>query len=178
MAPTLSAAAYAVPLLHAAAHPSSTVSGLLLGPSAGEVTDAVPLVHRYGSLSPTTELGIDLVTAHASTRGLKVVGFYEAREGGETALSRWGEKAASAVGGLWLVVCCSGCRRVGLAAHDTPQASTDVTFPPETVRAGALTLIRRDRAHASLRDLDDHLDDARVEWLENKAVKAAIAKLQ
>lgn len=40
------------------------------------------------------------------------------------------------------------------------QASTEVTFPSESVRAGALSLIRKDRAHASLRDLDDHLEDA------------------
>lgn len=104
MAPTLSPTAYTLPLLHAAAHPSSTVSGLLLGPSSSEITDAVPLVHRYASLSPTTELGIDLVQAYAGAKGLQVVGFYEAREGGETVLSRWGEKVSEAVGGVSLVV--------------------------------------------------------------------------
>ncbi|KAL1409120.1 hypothetical protein Q8F55_005947 [Vanrija albida] len=158
--PTLSATAYALPLLHAAAHPSSTVSGLLLGPTADDVTDAVPLVHRYASLSPTAELGIDLVQAYAAGRGLKVVGYYEAREGGEAALSRWGAKAVDGLG-VWSLV-----------------ASTDVTYPPEGVRAATLALIRKDGLHASLRDLDDHLEDARVEWLENKAVKEALKKLQ
>jgi hypothetical protein len=45
------------------------------------------------------------------------------------------------------------------------------------VRAGALELVRKDGVQTQLRDLDDHLDDARCDWLGNEAVRAAVAKL-
>lgn len=79
---TLSPQAYALPILHAAAHPSSTVLGLLLA-SGSEITDALPLVHRYTSLSPTTELGLALARAHADKEGKRVVGVYVALGEGE-----------------------------------------------------------------------------------------------
>lgn len=78
----LSPDAYALPLLHAAAHTESDVAGLLLGrpsQSSVEVTTALPVLHRYASLSPTLELGIEMARAWAAKKGLQVVGYYEGR---------------------------------------------------------------------------------------------------
>jgi hypothetical protein len=92
---TLTPTAYALPILHAAAHPSSTVAGLLLSSNTTsstniEITDAYPLVHRYTSLSSTAELGLDLARAKAATDGKRIVGVYVApAEGAE--LGRAGE---------------------------------------------------------------------------------------
>lgn len=97
---TLSPTAYTLPLLHAAAHPSSTVSGLLVGtvtPTAITATSAIPLTHRYTSLAPTAELGIELVRASAAAEGKTIVGYYIAREGGETDLGRVGDKVLAAL---------------------------------------------------------------------------------
>lgn len=96
---SLSPAAYTLPLLHAAAHPSATVSGVLLGTVSGSsvsLTDAIPLIHRYAALSPTTELGIDLAKASAAKEGKAVLGYYVAREGGENTLGRVDERVRHA----------------------------------------------------------------------------------
>lgn len=96
---TLSATAYAIPILHAAQHPSSTTTGLLLGPSSSSststpqvsITDAIPLQHVNTSLSPYTELGLEMVDKYAESKGMRVVGLYVARESGE-GLGRTGER--------------------------------------------------------------------------------------
>lgn len=81
---SISSSAYSIPILHAARYPSNTVLGLLIGTSSSGsivVEDAIPLVHRYTSLSPTTELGIDLVRARVSKEGKAIVGVYVAHDG-------------------------------------------------------------------------------------------------
>lgn len=78
---TLTPEAYALPLLHAAAHPEADVAGLLLGRGV-EVVTALPVLHRYAALSPTLELGIDMARAWGKKQGLDVVGYYEARGSG------------------------------------------------------------------------------------------------
>lgn len=42
----------------------------------------------------------------------------------------------------------------------TVHGGEKVTWPETSVRAGALRLVREERAHTTVRDLDDHLDDA------------------
>ena len=101
MAPayTLTAETYALPILHAAQYPSSTVLGLLLAPSSSssspspavEVTRAIPILHIDTSSSIYTEVAIDHVAMYAQREGLSVVGMYEAgtQPGeGEVGLSR------------------------------------------------------------------------------------------
>lgn len=102
MAPayTLTAETYALPILHAAQHPSSTVLGLLLAPSSSssspsspavEVTRAIPILHIDTSSSIYAEVAIDHVAVNAQREGLSVVGMYEAgtQPGeGEAGLSR------------------------------------------------------------------------------------------
>lgn len=56
-----------------------------------EVTEVVPLQHVHTTLSPYTELGLEMVDKYAEGKGMRVVGMYIAREGGE-GLGRTGEK--------------------------------------------------------------------------------------
>jgi hypothetical protein len=95
---SISGQAYALALLHAAAHPSSTVLGLLLGTAGPEVvvTDALPLIHRNAALSPTAELGLALARERAKGAKMTVVGIYVAQseEGG---LGRAGEALLKAL---------------------------------------------------------------------------------
>jgi hypothetical protein len=95
---TLCPAAYALPLLHAAAHPSSSVLGLLLAAGTSTaITDALPLVHRYTSLTPATELGLELAIAHATRERKRVVGVYVALADGE-GMGRAGENLLKSLG--------------------------------------------------------------------------------
>ena len=98
---TLTAQAYTIPLLHAAHH-LSTVLGIFLGsiPSTSTshivIEDAIPLIHHYTSLTPMTEIALELADAYARERGLQVVGMYLAPENG-TGLGRVGEKVLLAL---------------------------------------------------------------------------------
>lgn len=56
------------------------------------MTDAIPLQHVNTSLSPYTELGLEMITKHAEQRGLRVVGLYIAKESEEAGLGRTGER--------------------------------------------------------------------------------------
>ena len=63
---TIASEAYYKIFFHAAKHPHTPVNGVLLGSldnSREEVTisDAVPLLHHWTSLSPMMEIGLDLV---------------------------------------------------------------------------------------------------------------------
>jgi hypothetical protein len=63
---TISAQAYYKIFFHAAKHPHRAVNGVLVGKqtsSGGEVeiSDAIPLLHHWTSLSPMMEIGLDLV---------------------------------------------------------------------------------------------------------------------
>ena len=63
---TIDADAYYKIFFHVAKHPHKSVNGVLLGiqdhpGSAVEITDAIPLLHHWTSLSPMMEIGLDLV---------------------------------------------------------------------------------------------------------------------
>lgn len=91
MPPTyaLTPESYALPILHAAQYPSSTVQGVFLAPSASSsssasqvtVTRSIPLIHIDGSSSIYTEIALEHVEVYAQKEGLSVVGVYEAGAG-------------------------------------------------------------------------------------------------
>lgn len=91
MSVTLSASAYTLPLLHAARHPASTVLGLLLARGA-EIVEALPILHRYASLSLTIDTALRFVRAHAKDNGLTIAGVYIANEDGSTKVPRVAER--------------------------------------------------------------------------------------
>lgn len=79
--------AYSLPILHAAAQPSSTVIGVLLSSSSPQdskqvVDDAVPILHHYTSLSPMMEAGLSIVGKYAEINRKRIVGVYVARDEG------------------------------------------------------------------------------------------------
>ena len=64
---TISHLAYIKVALHAAKYPHRQVNGVLLGNASAdrtqvEVTGAIPLLHHWTSLSPSMEIGLDLVS--------------------------------------------------------------------------------------------------------------------
>jgi hypothetical protein len=100
---TLTPAAYALPILHSALHPSSTTIGLFLA-SSSEITEVVPLQHINTNLSPYTELGLELATSYADGKGLKIAGIYVAHEVETKGLGRIGERILAKVGGFGVVL--------------------------------------------------------------------------
>ena len=60
--------AYAKLALHAAKYPHRQVNGVLLGKELSgtvQIEDAVPLLHHWTSLSPSMEIGLDLVSCQS-----------------------------------------------------------------------------------------------------------------
>ena len=66
----LSDEAYTTVILHAAKHPASSVTGLLVGDSTQSVERVVPLVHNWTDLAPMTEVASSLVSPQIYTRAL------------------------------------------------------------------------------------------------------------
>lgn len=108
----LSSLAYSLPLLHAAAHPSSTVQGVFLAnPSAAgtastgagrrplEITEAIPVLHAETTLTPMLEAALEHVEVYAGKKGLVVVGMYEVSEG--VSLSRAGKAFLGGIKKSW-----------------------------------------------------------------------------
>ena len=62
---TVSERAYVKILLHAAKYPHKPVNGVLVGKDAGsgavQIVDSIPLLHHWTGLSPSMEIGLDLV---------------------------------------------------------------------------------------------------------------------
>ncbi|KAI9430496.1 hypothetical protein F5148DRAFT_195371 [Russula earlei] len=78
--------AYVKLILHAFRYPTYPVYGFLLGPAPTtgapiEIVDAVPLYCSFNYPSRSLEDAFELVTHHASSRQLWVVGYYEAPVG-------------------------------------------------------------------------------------------------
>jgi hypothetical protein len=100
---TLEPEAYALPLLHAARHPSASLNGLFVGSAATKtITHAVPLHHLPQSLqySFAQDLSFELVAKHieAVGRGLEIVGYYQANERlDDEALGQRGERILAAL---------------------------------------------------------------------------------
>lgn len=64
---TVSKNAYAKVVFHAAKYPHRQVNGILLGKQTSgyvHAEDAIPLLHHWTSLSPSMEIGLDLVSFH------------------------------------------------------------------------------------------------------------------
>ena len=99
---SLSSRAYSVLALHALKHPKLAVSGVLLGRSHADITNAVPLTHVALALAPCIEVALTLIAKHAEQSKEQIVGFYYADARGEKLTSvpplvaKLGEAAVSA----------------------------------------------------------------------------------
>ncbi|WVO14418.1 hypothetical protein L204_102051 [Cryptococcus depauperatus] len=191
----LSSFSYSIPILHAAAHPSSTVIGLFLSSSTTTneriVDDAIPLLHLYTSLSPMMEAALSLAEVYAKGKGKSISGIYVAREEGE-GLGRAGERILASIrkrfDGAFALSLDNDKLAAGQFAYvlfpSSPESSSQVspslpsfTLISPTIPTELLKVIREDRLHRGVRDFDDHLDDSSCDWLENATVKRDLQKL-
>ncbi|EPQ54571.1 UPF0172-domain-containing protein [Gloeophyllum trabeum ATCC 11539] len=193
---TVSHQAYVKIILHSAKYPHKLVNGVLLGKRVGSdqvaIDDAVPLLHNWTSLSPMMEIGLDLASGYAESKGLHVVGYYQASERvGEVALAPVGERMASKISEAFpeaIALVVDG-QQVGsesaalmpfVAASGTSWRPVSSSPPPFTLGSTfslvseksptrAVALIRESRLHEKFGDFDDHLEDVSIDWLRNEA---------
>ncbi|GAA6047271.1 hypothetical protein JCM3770_001860 [Rhodotorula araucariae] len=191
---TLSPLAYLKVVLHAACYPSSTVVGVVVGTvddastGACTVSDAVPLLHHWTSLSPAMESGLALAEIHARNQGQVLLGLYVANARlGDTAVPHGVQRAADAVRrqrseAIVLVVdnekLASGEPALipYLAASKppttwtaSPLSSARIALSDPSAPAKALAAIRAGK-HKLVGDYDAHLEDATVDWLRNAQI--------
>ncbi|TYJ55772.1 hypothetical protein B9479_003550 [Cryptococcus floricola] len=202
---TLSPPVYALPILHAAAHPSHTTLGLLLSsssPSDKEQTidHAVPVLHNYASLSMVMDAALALVEEWGKGKGKgkgegkRVVGVYVAREDGE-GLGRAGERILAALRTKWdgafglvldndrlgsgqfaYIPYLSTASGSKAITSSSPSAPLPFIISSESLPAQLLQLIREKKVHRDVRDFDDHLEDSSIDWLENATTVSTLQK--
>ncbi|TNY21059.1 hypothetical protein DMC30DRAFT_416358 [Rhodotorula diobovata] len=195
---SVSPLAYLKLVLHAAAYPSSTVVGVLLGTvvdrstGAVTVTDAVPLLHHWSDLSPAMEAGLALAETFARQQGAALVGLYVANERlGDMRVPHGVQRAADAVRSqcaeaIVLVVdnekLASG--EPAIVPHLPSSSSSSkppTTWQSSTLSSAKLTLSDPSiptKALAAVRagqpglvgDFDAHLEDVTVDWLRNARI--------
>ncbi|KZV60128.1 UPF0172-domain-containing protein [Peniophora sp. CONT] len=191
----LSDLAYAKMLVHALKHPHARVNGVLLGSSGKgkEVTisDAVPLLHHWTSLSPMMEIGLDITRNHAADRGLSIVGYYQAMEyvdANAASLGPVGERVVEKIKDGFadaLAIVIDGAKLgsvddtalvpyVHSAAGYRP-TSTSMVQLSDSTPTRVLELVRTTSLHEKFGDFDDHLEDLSVDWLRNATVHEALS---
>ncbi|OWZ37644.1 hypothetical protein C351_04510 [Cryptococcus neoformans c8] len=190
--------AYSLPILHAAAQPSSTVIGVLLSSSSPQdskqvVDDAVPILHHYTSLSPMMEAGLSIVGKYAEINRKGIVGVYVARDEGNglpRAVERVWKILRESFEGAFALAIDNGKLAAGQPAyipylpteaspyllHAVPTTSPALLPEPfsvssQSLPASLLKVIREKKIHRELRDFDDHLEDSSNDWLENSTIK-------
>ncbi|ETW76555.1 hypothetical protein HETIRDRAFT_455084 [Heterobasidion irregulare TC 32-1] len=188
---TISDLAYTKIVLHSLKHPQHPVNGVLLGAKdtkGVQVVDTIPLLHHWTSLSPMMEIGLDLANGHAESRGLALVGYYQASERvDDNTLKPVGERVATKVREGFpdaLAVVVDGTK-LGSETDPAlvpylPTSGSSTTFrsaPPTILTlsnsAPALSL-HLSRARVPFSDFDDHLEDVRLDWLQNEQVEEAL----
>ncbi|EJT98251.1 UPF0172-domain-containing protein [Dacryopinax primogenitus] len=209
---TISSLAYLKVLLHATKYPTNPVNGVLLttSPSGAadiEVSDAVPLLHHWTSLSPMMEIGLDLAGGFAEDNGLRIIGYYEASDrADEKTLGPIGDRIVSKIkatspDAIALVLDAAGLSmgEAGLIPYIASPSlkiipNSFTSRPPSTrstdskqvstfhlaavdLPRKALGAIKEQSLQNELGDFDDHLEDVRIDWLKNPKVTAAVEKL-
>ncbi|KAF9126852.1 hypothetical protein BGW39_006303 [Mortierella sp. 14UC] len=183
--------AYLKPLAHATKYPTGSVNGVFLADSSSNVVDAVPLFHFWSTLTPMLEVAMTQVDLHCKANGLRIIGYYEAKERLEDeALSLVGQKIASQIHhtnpeGFAVVIknrsinsdnvaflpyqFKEGQWRVSKDAFSEKNAAFSLeNNSSPTVVAKAL----RDGLSSKIADFDNHLEDIKEDWLTNKAISA------
>ncbi|KZO97385.1 UPF0172-domain-containing protein [Calocera viscosa TUFC12733] len=209
---TVSRLAYVKVLLHAAKYPTCAVNGVLLTSSPPGVTDvvvsdAVPLLHHWTSLSPMMEIGLDLAGGYAEDAGLRIIGYYEASErADDTSLGPVGDRVVSKIKAtsadavaLVLDAQALSMGEAGLLPYTASPSLKAVTHsftlaPPTAPSADSkhsptfhlaetdlpartLRAIEEQSLQQELGDFDDHLEDVRIDWLKNSKVTVVVEKL-
>jgi len=181
---------------HASKHPHKSANGVLLGSSSSdgsvEIEDSIPLLHHWTSLSPMMEVGLDLARGHAESLGLQLVGYYQACQRlDDTALAPVGEKVAETIrakftdaiafvidgpklgsGKPALIPYLSQPTSTSWRPHpsgsDAFSSTSRFKLASEDSPLRAVALVHDD-LHQKFGDFDDHLEDVRIDWLQNKS---------
>ncbi|THH09948.1 hypothetical protein EW145_g1652 [Phellinidium pouzarii] len=177
---TVSQRAYLKIGFHAAKYPHRQVNGVLLGkesPESIEISDAIPLLHHWTSLSPSMEIGLDLASEQPNDTTLTPVGEKVA----ETIKKSFQQAIAFVVDGTkvaagepalipYLPQGSSSPWRPAPHNGDIQSFSATSQFKlePPSAAADILRLIRDSNLHLKLGDFDDHLEDVSIDWLRNK----------
>ncbi|KAL5500995.1 hypothetical protein ACEPAH_9382 [Sanghuangporus vaninii] len=184
--------AFAKIAFHTAKYPHRQVNGVLVGKEemgTVEISDAVPLLHHWTSLSPSMEIGLDLTRNYAVSLGLDVVGYYQASEqANDTTLGPVGEKVVELIRKIFPNATAFVVDSSKLATGEPalvpylPQGSSAVWRPsndgaftetsgfrlsPPDATSTVLRLIHDSHLHRKLGDFDDHLEDVSIDWLRN-----------
>ncbi|KAF8174266.1 hypothetical protein BJ912DRAFT_990623 [Pholiota molesta] len=196
---TIAPEAYYKIYFHAAKHPHTPVNGILLGTREAAtrtvtISDAVPLLHHWTSLSPMMEIGLDLATQFAEASGVKVVGYYQASERvDDTSLAPVGERVAGSVKAKFedAIAFVIDNQKLGTSESALvpylPQSATALNwrivegsplpFTPgsrfqlasASTPADAARYVREENLHFAFGDFDDHLEDVTIDWLRNRS---------
>ncbi|OCF75901.1 hypothetical protein I204_03198 [Kwoniella mangroviensis CBS 8886] len=176
---TLTSLSYSLPILHAAAHPSSTVLGVFLSsPNRTEIDEAIPLIHTHSTLSPIIEVSLSLVEEYCKLRNKRIVGIYIARELGD-GLGRVGERILGALRekleGVFGLVLDNDKLSKSQFAYIPYIPTSSTTFKPlpssesesfsiksstTDLPSRLLQIIRAKKIHRNIRDFDDNLEDS------------------
>ncbi|KAJ7598645.1 hypothetical protein C8J56DRAFT_814803 [Mycena floridula] len=140
-------------LLHSAKYPDKRVCGILVGNDL-DITDTIPLLHVWTSLSPMLEIALALASQHVKSKSLAVVGYYATDEALLSLLPRHG---------LGILV--------GARTLQTYQPQNDGWVAsktgPELKGVGEFT-VPNPAALAKFVDFDDHLGQVTLDWLDNR----------
>ncbi|KXN83109.1 Protein BZZ1 [Leucoagaricus sp. SymC.cos] len=188
---TIAGPAYIKLFFHLSKHSHQRVNGVLIGKETldggVEATDAVPLLHHWTSLSPMTEIGLDLAGQYADSLGLQVVGYYQACERVEdTALFPVGERIVTRIkqgfnkavafvldasqisedsAALVPYIAATSSNPTWRPAPTSPKPfspESSYQLSPSTLPATAVALVREQKLHMKFGDFDDHLEDVAI----------------
>ncbi|TIB13666.1 hypothetical protein E3P92_02213 [Wallemia ichthyophaga] len=172
-------------IAHAAKYPEAAINGVLIGrieANEVEIIDAVPVQHLWNTLSVVMEMGLEMIHTHARSKGMDLVGMYEASEileqnptlssTGIQILNRIKMNAGNskhvvgvAVGGSTEDKQWKGYTLHSFKATNS-QSLSKVTLPVANVDTAKIkTLVDY------LNDLDNHLSNNSLDWMENRDFK-------
>ncbi|PWN92478.1 hypothetical protein FA10DRAFT_266236 [Acaromyces ingoldii] len=186
----LSDEAYTTAILHAAKHPASSVTGLLVGGSTQSVERVVPLVHNWTDLAPMTEVASSLVEASLSSTE-KIVGVYHAPASAiETSAAPSAVKLAQVVARKLstdaVLLQVNNALLASTTAHALQPFSVSASGQVRSVPVADVALadgqasIERVKSEVAkgtwehIVDFDDHLQDTSLNWLQQRP-RAAVA---
>ncbi|KAI9334910.1 hypothetical protein BDR26DRAFT_920670 [Obelidium mucronatum] len=192
-ASTITPPAYAKLILHAAKYPSVSVFGVLLGPSSGSITDAVPVVHDFVALSSFLEAALEQIKIHAARTQTRIVGLYVANQLLEDVsvgplAAKVGLEVDKLAGGNSVLLVVDNAKLLepesdlGLLAFKEASGawkpvSNGITLNGkvwETVQT-LKDCVEKDK-QTLIYDFSNHLDDPSLDWLNNGAFVDAFQK--
>ncbi|CAG8505982.1 3564_t:CDS:2 [Acaulospora morrowiae] len=195
--------AYLKIILHACKHPFAGVNGILLAEDSEidneiRIVDAVPLFHRWVTLTPMLEIGLQQVDVYASKNNLKIAGYYHANERvDDNKLPLYGQKIVSKIHdnfnkAIALVVQNTKLspenpeiavvpytfkenqwRPDNKAFSSKTESSTANSFSFENPNAPDLISQSIQKRHFEhLYDFDEHMENIELDWLVNQKVES------